>query len=653
MMFGPVGSFISTLIEGRNSLLTENSLSACFEPLPRPLLQSDTTVILVNVTPANLIDSIVPKTSFLFLSSLSFSHKYQLPLPLPPGAKGDLQTLKRDLGNGLRRYVAIGTWAIVKWIRAVTTVGTVSAASVMGLTEPEIRESASQPSTFGGNNRRQQQQHEAAVLKAREAAASGTRQLKRKAMETISDVPRFKRGFVWDRSSASSLLSPSALSTESAPPLASPPSHLLNDPTIQSTLRTMRDYIRVETPFNIDRFEAFLHDHPNQPFVKSVMSSLRNGFWPFDEGIWKNDHKEVIENYPMKDGDIEAIRAFRDGEVQARHWSDPLPFYDLLPGMKLSPIFVIWQRGKLRVVTDHTASGLNDYIPRSEASVHYDDMRTFGQAIFNAKRSHPDDDLVTWKSDVSLAFLNLPAHPIYQLRQVIDVEGIRRLIHQLVFGNRASPRCWCSVAGLMCWIAIKKFDIKDLHDFMDDFFSWGLASDLVLYKGIHRPRLQARLLMFWDAIGCPWKEKKQEFGKELKIIGFYVDINQGTLTLTDESISEVIAVVRDFLDTPSRRPLLREWLRVGGHLNWVFNVLPLGRPALGELYRKVAGKSQMHAGIALNAGVRRDLEWLLDVLPKAIGVHFVSATHWEDHEADLVLWTVIRRRNVHARMPPF
>ena len=181
-------------------------------------------------------------------------------------------------------------------------------------------------------------------------------------------------------------------------------------------------------------------------------------------------------------------------------------------------------------MTDHTASGLNDGIPRSEAKVCYDDMRTFGQAIFNAKRAHPNEALVTWKSDVSSTFLNLPAHPIYQLRQVVDVEGTRRLIHHLVFGNRASPCCWCSVSALMCWIGIKKFDIKDLHDFMDDFFSWALAADLVFYKGISRPRSQARLLMFWDEIRCPWKEKKQEFGMELKIIGFYVDINRGTLT---------------------------------------------------------------------------------------------------------------------------
>ena len=401
----------------------------------------------------------------------------------------------------------------------------------------------------------------------------------------------------------------------------------------------MGRFIRVETPFNVDRFEALLYDHPNQPFVKSVMDGLRHGFWPFDEGNWKDELDEVLPNYPAKEVDLQAIRDFRDDEIRARRWSDPLPGHVPLPGMKISPIFVVWQRGKARIVSDHTASGLNDAIPRSEAKVHYDDMRTFGQVIYNAKRAHPNTDLVTWKSDVSSAFLNLPAHPIYQLRQVVDVEGILRIIHRLVFGNRASPRCWCSVSGLMCWIAIKKFDIKDLHDFMDDFFSWALASDLVIYKGIARPRLQARLLMLWDAIGCPWKEKKQEFGMELKIIGFHVDINRGTLTLTDESISEVISAVRVFLATPGRRPSLREWLRIGGHLNWVFNVLPLGRPALGEFYRKVAGKNLMNAGISLNADVVRNLEWLVEIIPKAIGVHFVDATHWDDYEADFILWT--------------
>ncbi|KAF8811955.1 hypothetical protein BYT27DRAFT_7025313, partial [Phlegmacium glaucopus] len=164
-------------------------------------------------------------------------------------------------------------------------------------------------------------------------------------------------------------------------PLASPPPHLLNDPGIQSTLLALHDYIRVETPFNVNRFESMLYDHPNQPFVKSVMNSLRYGFWPFDEGNWEDDRVDSIPNYATEQADIDTIRAFRDDEIQACRWSPPLNSNILLPGMKISPIFVIWQKGKARVVTDHTASGLNEFIPRSEAKVRYDDMRTFGQVI--------------------------------------------------------------------------------------------------------------------------------------------------------------------------------------------------------------------------------------------------------------------------------
>jgi hypothetical protein len=39
---------------------------------------------------------------------------------------------------------------------------------------------------------------------------------------------------------------------------------------------------------------------------------------------------------------------------------------------------------------------------------------------------------------------------------------------------------------------------------------------------------------------------------ELKIIGFYVDINRSTLTLTDESITSIISIVHSFLATPGR-----------------------------------------------------------------------------------------------------
>lgn len=97
----------------------------------------------------------------------------------------------------------------------------------------------------------------------------------------------------------------------------------------------------------------------------SVQSKgLREGFWPFDEGDWKLELEEIIGNYSTREPDLEAIRAFRDKELLAGRWSDPLPNTELLPGTNISPMFVVWQNQKPRVVTDHSASGLSDGIPR-------------------------------------------------------------------------------------------------------------------------------------------------------------------------------------------------------------------------------------------------------------------------------------------------
>ena len=65
--------------------------------------------------------------------------------------------------------------------------------------------------------------------------------------------------------------------------------------------------MQIDTPFNIDHFEAILHDHPNQPFVKSVIRGLREGFWPFEDGDWDADELEVSQNFATKALDLDAI----------------------------------------------------------------------------------------------------------------------------------------------------------------------------------------------------------------------------------------------------------------------------------------------------------------------------------------------------------
>jgi hypothetical protein len=191
----------------------------------------------------------------------------------------------------------------------------------------------------------------------------------------------------------------------------------------------------------------------------------------------------------------------------------------------------------------------------------------------------------------------------------------------------------------MCWIAIRKFGIVGLYVYMDDFYGWDFDDDFIFYHGQLRPRRQVRLLQFWESISCPFEDKKQIHGPVIKIIGFWVDVQNGSISLSPNSISEILTRISEFLATPDRRPSLRDWQRLSGHLNWMLNVLPWGRPAMTELYRKMSGKTQSFLPLFINAEVTRDLNWLASIIPQSIGIKFVDSGAWNDSDADLVMWT--------------
>jgi len=91
---------------------------------------------------------------------------------------------------------------------------------------------------------------------------------------------------------------------------------------------------------------------------------------------------------------------------------------------------------------------------------------------------------------------------------------------------------------------------------MDDFFGWDFEDNLIMYHGKLRPHQQVQLLLFWEAIQCPFKDKKQEHGSPLKIIGFWVDENQGSLSLSPSSLTDIVNKINVFLSTPNHKPTL-------------------------------------------------------------------------------------------------
>ena len=431
------------------------------------------------------------------------------------------------------------------------------------------------------------------------------------------------------------MISPAAEYTKTAPPLPKPPQHLLDDVRLQATLKTYQSVLRVETPFNVDELEKLSRDHPNQPFVKSVLWGLRNGFWPFDRGNWTIQEGRELNDFArrIKSGDLEVIRANRDKEMEERRWSEPIP--ELLPGMRISPLFVNRANpAKPRVITDHASSGLNDSIPKEEGEVLHDTIRDFGQTLHDIHRKFPRRSLMLYKSDVASAFLHLPMHPLYQLRQVVKVDDMH-IIHRLVFGNRASPRIWCALSGLLCWIAINKFGVRGLFVYMDDFYGWEFADKMKSFHGQLRPQRQVNLLKFWDRIRCPYEDKKQLHGSPLEIIGYTVDINRGTICMSSQKVKDTKEAISTFVSKDSAP--LSEWQKVAGQINWILDVLPIARPALDELHRKMSAKGSSKS-IYLNKTVKFELTWLTNILPYLTGVSFFDNVRWEDKSANMTMY---------------
>jgi hypothetical protein len=185
-------------------------------------------------------------------------------------------------------------------------------------------------------------------------------------------------------------------------------------------------------------------------------------------------------------------------------------------------------------------------------------MCSFGQNLHNTCSTNPGRCLVTFKSDVASAFLNLPAHPIFQLWQVVRIEGKLFIVCSLIFSNHVSPQCWCAVSGLLCWLGVCKLGISGLHIYMDDFFGWEYADNLIWCWGLGKLCLhqQVQFLILCEAISCPFKDHKQDHSEALKIIGFWVDINAGSISLSPSAISDAITKIDLFLATPGCSPSL-------------------------------------------------------------------------------------------------
>ena len=460
--------------------------------------------------------------------------------------------------------------------------------------------------------------------------------------------PKYLRHNLWNEGLS---LSPATAEwSEHAAPLPRPPITEFTNFGARQTILEHPELFQVRTPINVDVFESLLKDHPNPLFVKSVCTGLREGFWPWADSMSDAFPTTHDESRPMPTDEKQAtfIREQCFKEQQKGYFSESFGT-ELLPGMYAMPIYAVPKPHSedLRLVTDHSAGffSLNKMIDHSQVTgFPLDNMRHLGEMLFDIRRSHGNVPLNLWKSDIADAYRLLPMHPLWQIKQIITVDNQRHVDRNLAFGSSSSPGIFISFNSLVAWIAKYVKLIKFIFGYVDDSSGANKKGEMTWYApyGKEIPTDQCRLLLLWDELGIPHKERKQVHGSPLTIIGIDVDANLMTLSLPHEARERLLTELKVWASNPPKTSSggfkLKYWERLAGWFNWALNVYPLLRPALNNVYAKMIGRGYKDQRIHINNAVREDLTWAINHIESSDGVHLFKSFYWAPSAADFVIY---------------
>ena len=195
---------------------------------------------------------------------------------------------------------------------------------------------------------------------------------------------------------------------------------------------------------------------------------------------------------------------------------------------------------------------LNSMILREDVvGAQMDTVSNLVGALLRYRRIHPNTPLIMFKSDVAAAYRQLPLHPLWQIKQIVTIDGIRHVDRNTEFGGRGSCRDYTAFMGLVLWITIFVKSLPDLFGYIDDNFSFEEEGKVTWYAPYrcYYPSKQAELLCLWDEIGLPHEKPKQEYAPVLQIVGFMVDPNLMRVSMDDTDRKKLIQHINAFIAT--------------------------------------------------------------------------------------------------------
>ena len=455
--------------------------------------------------------------------------------------------------------------------------------------------------------------------------------------------------------------SPCSRFSLTAEPLPAPPPIQQLPRDLVRTVQQHPEIFKIQTTLDVQVFEKLLTSHPNQPFVRSVVRGFRAGFWPFAATPYP---KTVNESYnsTKKPEYRKFLQEQRDIEINNRRFSNAIG-PRLFPGMTCMPVHVVRRGQKLRAIYDHSAGeySLNSLIPEEARAVKLDGIKHLSYVLRHARSPGITRDIVLFKSDVSSAYRIMPMSPYWQALQAVKIDGKYYVDRCNTFGNAASQTLFCAFFSLVLWIAENVFRIPDILSYIDDNFSWEYRDKMRYYKPYAKmlPEKQTKLLMLWDILGIPHDAKKQEYGHEIKIIGYEIDVKRMQVTIPKESMNEILSKIETLCSTatdetdigiqdPCYRPIVtvQDIRRITGKVNWAIEVNPLLKPGVDGLHRLLAGKIDPTEPCNIDKDTRQELLWLANHLRNAKGVSLKTTMPWTADKANQTVYAYTSRRGI-------
>ena len=357
-------------------------------------------------------------------------------------------------------------------------------------------------------------------------------------------------------------------------------------------------------------------------------------------------HPSIVDNsaHVIQDpAHVLFVHEQRDYEIQQGCFS-PSFGQHLLPGMTAIPIGIVPKphSNKLWLVVDQSSGDFapNSFIPWKSVAVPLDNLQDLGAILRRVCVEHgPSTKLVVFKSDVSQAYQCLPVHSLWQLFQIITIDGEHHVDRNNNFSNCGAGGLWGAFMGIVLWIAINVKHILDLLAYVDDMFSWDFTDNFLWYElyACHFPAKQALLLQLWDELGIPYKQSKQVFGSRLTIVGLDVDTDAMTVTMPVQSQCELVEAVHAFVNVGQRHSL-REFQRLAGWMNWALNAYPLLRPSMSLLYSKMARKVNAHQLIWVSKALCRELIWFTNHVEISDSIHIMTSVGWGKNDVDFSIF---------------